>query len=179
MSKHLTFAFALFAWLVWPAPQVVAEEPATPQEVIAKVREAAAYLQKHGKPGLEDFQKADSPFVFKDTYVFVFDCGAGQADIAHPAADSKVTKVTSLEGATGKMIGPDLCRAAARPSGGWVEYMWWKPVKAEGAKQLDYAREVSRKVTYMLSVEGQPYQVGAGVHNDTATAAELDAMLKN
>ena len=51
-------------------------------------------------------------------------------------------------------------------------------VKAEDAKQLVYAKTISRKVSYMLSVEGQPYEVGAGVYNDTATVEDLNALLK-
>jgi hypothetical protein len=43
---------------------------------------------------------------------------------------------------------------------------------------LAYAKKISRKVTYMLSVKGQPYEVGAGVYDDTATVEELDALLK-
>ena len=42
MIRHLTIA-AVLAWLV---PQTAAEEAATPQEVIAKVKEAAAYLRQ-------------------------------------------------------------------------------------------------------------------------------------
>jgi signal transduction histidine kinase len=155
----------------------VAGDAATPQEVISKVKEAAAYLQKNGKAGLKAFDSADSPFVFKDTYVFVYDCAAGLADVAHPAAKTKVSKVATNADATGRVTGPEMCKLAERPNGGWIEYMWWKPVKVEGEKQLAYAKEPSRKVTYMLGVKGQPYQVGAGVYNDTATVKQLDAML--
>lgn len=31
----------------------------------------------------------------------------------------------------------------------------------------------------MPSVEGQPWQVGAGIHNDTTTVKDPDATLKN
>jgi len=30
----------------------------------------------------------------------------------------------------------------------------------------------------MLSVKGQPYEVGAGVYNDTLTVKDLNALLK-
>ena len=144
---------------------------------MAKVKDAAAYLAKNGKSGLKTFDSMDSPFVWKDTYVFVYDCAGGFADLAHPVLATKTQKIASDKDATGRVIGPELCKAASRPGGGWVEYMWWKPVKVEGAEQLDYAKEISRKVTYMLNVEGQPYQVGAGVYNDTATVEDLNALL--
>ncbi len=180
MIRHLTIALTLTAVLAWLAPQAAAEEAATPQEVIVKVKEAAAYLEKNGKSGLKTFDSADSPFVWKDTYVFVYDCVAGLADVAHPvpATKTKTTKIAADKDATGRVIGPELCKAAARPGGGWFEYMWWKPVKAEGAKHLDYAKTMSRKVSYMLSVKGQPYEVGAGVYNDTLTVKDLNALLK-
>ena len=43
----------------------------TPEEVIAKVREAAAQLGKEGQAGLAAFEAEGSPFIWKDTYVFV------------------------------------------------------------------------------------------------------------
>jgi len=178
MIRHLTIAFVLVAVLAWLAPQTAAEEAATPQEVIAKVKEAAAYLAKNGKSGLKTFDSAESPYVWKDTYVFVYDCAAGLADVAHPVPASKEHKIAADKDATGRVTGPEMCMAAARPGGGWVEYMWWKPVKGEGTEQLVYAKKISRKVTYMLSVEGQPYEVGAGVYNDTLTVEDLNALLK-
>ena len=178
MIRHLTIALTLTAVLAWLAPQTAAEEAATPQEVIAKVKEAAAYLEKNGKSGLKAFDSADAPFVWKDTYAFVFDCAAGLADVEHPVSTTKEQKIATNKDATGRVIGPELCKAAARPGGGWVEYMWWKPVKVEGAKQLAYAKKISRKVTYMLSVKGRPYQVGAGVYNDMLTVEDLNALLK-
>lgn len=177
--RHLTIALTLTTVLAWLAPPTVAGEKATPAEVIAKVKEAAAYLAKNGKSGLKTFDSADSPFVWKDTYVFVFDCVAGLADVAQPVPKRKPQKkLDEDKDATGRVVGPELCKAAARPGGGWIEYMWWKPVKAEGAKQLAYAKKISRKVTYTLNVKDQPYQVAAGVYNDTLTVKDLNALLK-
>ena len=178
MIRHLTIALTLTAVLAWLAPQAAAEEAATPQEVIAKVKEAAAYLTKNGKSGLKTFDSAESPFVWKDTYVFVYDCAGGIAYVAHPVPATKPQKLDEDKDATGRLVGRELCKAAARPGGGWVEYMGYKPAKVEGAEQVTYAKTISRKVTYMLSVEGQPYQVGAGVYNDTLTVEDLNALLK-
>ncbi len=178
LIRHLTIALTLTTVLAWLAPQAAADEAATPQDVIAKVKEAAAYLAKTGKSGLKTFDRTESPYVWKDTYVFVFDCAAGLADVAHPVPASKEQKVATNKDATGRVVGPELCKAAARPGGAWVEYMWWKPIKVEGEKQLTYAKTMSRKVSYMLSVKGQPYEVGAGVYNDTLTVEDLNALLK-
>jgi hypothetical protein len=40
-----------------------------------------------------------------------------------------------------------------------------------------YSEDAFRKVTYMFTVEGQPYQVGAGIYNDPMTLADLDALV--
>jgi len=157
----------------------LATESATPEEVIKKVKEAAVYLEKNGKSGLKTFDSAESPFVWKDTYVFVHECPAGLVNVAHPVPETKPQKTTAAKDATGHVIGPAQCEAAARLGGGWHEYMWWKPVKAEDGTQLTYAKKPSRKVAYILSVKGQPYQVGAGIYNDTLTVEELNAMLRD
>lgn len=115
----------------------------------------------------------------KDTYVFVFDCAEGLADIAHPVASTRGRLVATDKDATGRVVGPEMCKAAERPGGGWVAYMWWKLDKSEGGNGVAYENEASRKVTYMLSVKGQPYQVAAGVYNDQLTVKELDALLTN
>jgi len=177
MTHARTLIAAVILSVCWQAV-AVAGDAATPQEVIAKVREAAAYLEKNGAGGLKTFDTADSPYVWKDTYVFVFNCEAGLADVATPLATAKEQKVAIDKDATGRIIGPGLCKAAERPGGSWFEYMWWKPTRIEGAPQLTHAEETLRKVSYMLQVKNQPFQVGAGIYNDTATVAELDAMLK-
>ena len=87
----------------------------------AKVREAADYLAKKGRGGLEIFNKADSPFVWKDTYVFVFDCAAGITDLAHPVASTRNRWVATDKDEAGNVVGPKICMAAERPAGGWVE----------------------------------------------------------
>lgn len=175
MIRLLAIAFATMLGVTG----AFASDAATPQEVIVKVKEAAAYLAENGKDGLKTLDSPDSPFVWKDTYVFVYDCQAGFADVAHPVPASKPTKIDQDKDATGRVIGPDMCAAAAKPGGSWFEYMWWKPVKADDGKDLAYEKATSRKVTYMSNVEGQPYQVGAGVYNDTLTVDELNALLEN
>ena len=179
MVNCVTTALAalLAAWigLVWVIPATLAGEAVTPQEVIAKVKEAAAYLEKEGKAGVETFNRADSRFVWQNTYVFVWDCAADKI-VAHPVEGVGLT-ISTLKDATGKLMGPELCKTAKRPNGGWVEYMWPKPVKERHADGLAYAEKPSRKVTYMLGVEGTPYQVGAGEYNDALSVKQLDALL--
>ncbi len=65
-------------------------------------------------------------------------------------------------------VGVNLCEVVKNPNGGWVEYFWNKlgsdvPV---------------RKISYMLNVPGQPYEVGAGIYNSDKTLDELNALTK-
>ncbi|OQX07817.1 MAG: calcium:proton antiporter, partial [Desulfobacteraceae bacterium IS3] len=50
---------------------VCAEESATPEEIISKVRAAAEFLSKAGEAGLAQFNEPKGQWVWKDTYVFV------------------------------------------------------------------------------------------------------------
>ncbi len=173
MLKQIFGAAVLVAAFV-PAASL-ADDGVTPAEVIAKVREGAAYLAKEGEAGLPTFEAQGSPFVWKDTYIFVYDCAA-DVIVAHPVAASRGLKISSLKDANGKPYGAELCDAAKKPGGSWGEYVWPKPVK-EADGSIAYTKEAFRKVSYMHSVEGQPYQLGAGIYNDPMSLAELDALV--
>jgi signal transduction histidine kinase len=71
--------------------------------------------------------------------------------------------MSTLTDDTGKAFAEELCEAAQRPQGGWVEYLWPKP----GEQVL------SRKISYVKAVEGSPYIVVAGVYDEDATIEEL------
>ncbi|MFO1372267.1 MAG: cache domain-containing protein [Candidatus Competibacteraceae bacterium] len=143
-----------------------AADAATADEVIAKVKEAAADVKGHGDAALSEFDKKDGKWAWKDTYVFVIDCMAGTVK-AHPNDKVKGMKLTELKDkATGKEIGPALCDAAKKANGGWVEYMWTKP-GTEGN---------FRKIAYVLTAGN--YAVSAGVYDDKLTTKELDTKVE-
>lgn len=145
----------------------VGQDKATPQEVVAKVREAASTLSKTGD--LAQFNQKQGPWVWKDTYIFVHDCDK-KVNAAHPFKAEQIGQdLTSIKGIDGKSLYPDpeaFCNAARKPSGIWVEYWWPKPGEKEG----------SRKVSYHLSAKGTPYVVSAGIYDDKATIAELSRL---
>jgi cytochrome c len=142
---------------------VAQQEGATPEEVVQKVNQAAQDLAQQGEAGLEAFRTEDSEYVWKDSYVVVQDCEAGQV-VAHPISpELEGRDITTLTDETGQTFAQELCEAAQQPQGGWVEYMWPKPGE----------QEPSRKVTYVKAVEGTPYSVLAGVYDEDATVEEL------
>jgi len=145
----------------------IAQDKATAQEVIAKVREAASALSKTGD--LAQFNQKQDPWVWKDTYVLVQDCDK-MVVAAHPLRPEQIGQgLGSIKNTSGKNIYPDpaaLCDGAKKPSGVWIEYRWTK----QGEK------EDSRKISYYLSVKGTPYVAAAGIYDDKATIAELSKL---
>lgn len=135
-----------------------AADAATADEVVAKVKAAAADVKAGGEAVLGEYDKKDGKWAWKDTYVFVMDCATGTMK-AHPSAQVKGMKLSDLKDkATGKEFGTAFCDASKKPNGGWVEYMWTKP-GAEGNH---------RKVSYVLPAGN--YAVGAGVYDSTPVA---------
>jgi signal transduction histidine kinase len=142
------------------------QEKATPQEVVRKVQQAANALSQSGKAGLAQFNQKDGPWVWKDTYVFVFDCVKG-VTAAHPMRPDLIGEdATSLKGTRGKKFFGELCQATKNPSGVWVEYWWPKPGEQEG----------SRKISYALKAGNTPYVVGAGIYDDKVAIADLQKL---
>ena len=169
-------AIAVAACIAGPAP-ALAGDPVTADEILSKVHEAAAYLAEAGDAGLATLDSAASRFVWKDSYVFVYDC---DADIiaAHPVAASRGATISALRGGDGGDFGNVLCAAAKIQGGSWAEYEWQRPVAAKAADDLAYAGDHVRKVSYMLAVEGRSWQVGAGMFDDTMTLDQLNALIE-
>src|SRR3989454_12795543 len=144
---------------------VVAQDKATSQEVVAKVKEAASKLSKTGD--LAQFNQKQSPWVWKDTYIFAVDCDK-KVIAAHPIKPELVGQdIMSIKDTRGNNVFPEgWCDAAKKPSGVWIEYWWPKPGEKEG----------SRKLSYSLSAKGAPYVVLAGIYDDKATIAELSKL---
>ena len=173
LLKKLPLAIVLIAAFLSGAAS--ADDAVTPEEVIAKVRDAAALLSREGQAGLAVFEQEGSPFIWKDTYVFVLDCAA-DVIAAHAVPASRGVKISSLKDADGKFYGASMCEAAKAPAGSWTEYVWPKPVAGADGKVV-YSKDAYRKVSYLHSVEGQPWQVGAGIYNDPMSLGDLDALV--
>ena len=145
-----------------------AQESATPQEIIEKTQAAAAMLAEKGTDGLQELSNKDSEWVWKDTYVFAYDCN-NNVMTAHPIKPELAGKnLDEIKDRKGNALFADLCAAGKKANGGWVEYWWAKP-GAEG----DF-----RKISYAVQVGEAGHQVGAGVYDDAITVEELNAMVQ-
>ena len=138
-------------------------EKAGPEEVVSKVHKAAALLAAKGDAGLDVIRDASSEFSWKDTYIFVVNCDADEV-MANPAfPDRQGGDIKQHTDYDGKQYGLELCATAKQPGGGWLEYVWPRPGGGEP----------SRKISFVKSVDGQPYQVGAGIYDETVSFEEL------
>jgi cytochrome c len=144
---------------------------ATAEEVVSKVRAAARFLHDKGTSGYADFNQKDSKWVWKDSYVFVYDCRKDRM-IAHPMRPDLVGKpIMQVTDNSGKYIFKELCKAGNEARGGWVEYSWPKP----GAGRL------SRKVSYALAADisfAAGIQVSAGIYDEGITLPELEKVVE-
>lgn len=144
-----------------------AEEQATPEDVYRKTLQAHSVLKELGKDGLAAFQAGKSDFVWKDSYVWVIECGKW-TNAAHPTMPNLVgmdLKNIKCE-KTGKLFFQEFCEVGKKPQGGWVEYYWPKPGHPK--------EELFRKITFVIPVEGTPWLVAAGIYNDTMSIEELN-----
>ena len=144
---------------------------ASAEETVNKVRAAARLLHEKGSSAYADFNQKDGKWVWKDSYVFVFDCRKDRM-IAHPIRPDLVGKpILQITDNAGKYIFKELCKAGSEPRGGWVEYSWPKP----GAGRL------SRKISYATTADisfATGIQVSAGIYDEGITLPELAKVLE-
>jgi signal transduction histidine kinase len=167
MRMKRTLFFLLCSLMLLGSLPAVAEEVVTPEEIIEKVREAAAYLAEQGEDGLASFMETEGPWVWKDTFVFVYSCEQNIM-AAHPDTSLVGYELTAFVDTRGVYFSMELCEAAHQPNGGWGEY-WWPKLGSDVPE---------RKISYMLTVPGQPYEVGAGIFNPEMTLEELNRLLE-
>ncbi len=169
LIRSCTLAVLISLFADWACAAPAAEEAATPDEVITNVGAAAKFLQDKGAAGFAALNSKDGPWVWKDSYVFAFDCRLDRM-VAHPMRPDLVGRsIMQITDNNGKYIFKDLCKAGAQPRGGWVEYVWTRPG----------AGRVSRKLSFALTADiafSTGIQVAAGVYDDKLTVAELTAL---
>jgi hypothetical protein len=168
-AGKLFAAITVTAALMAGGNAVAGEDAATPEEVVSKVWSASRFLNEKGVSGLAEFNSKDGRWVWKDSYVFVYDCRLDRM-VAHPLRPDLVGRpVMQITDNNGKLIFKDLCKSGDAKRGGWVEYLWTRPG----------AGSVSRKISYALGADiafSSGIQVAAGVYDDKATAADLVKM---
>lgn len=145
-------------------------ESATPEEVIAKVAQAAKYLHEKGDSAIAEFNAKSSQWVWKDSYVFIYNCQQNRM-IAHPFRPDLVDKpILQIKDTKGTLLFQKLCDAGKNKTGGWVEYFWDKPGDAAPSRKISYA--LSADVSFKVGI-----QVGAGIYDEKATLEQLTGLI--
>ncbi len=168
--KGLSFALIVISvvFVTGAAIPAMAAEAATPDEVIAKVKEAAAFLSESGEAGLAEFNDPAGRWAFKDTYVFVYDCDKGicaAQSFNRSIVGKPIGEITDAKGAP---VGNMICEAAAFAEGRWIEYYF--PEAGTGI--------VMRKLSFIYPVAGTPYVAGAGIYGGDETVDDLNKQLE-
>lgn len=170
MKKTIMLLTSLAFSLI--ALTAVAQETATLQEVYDKCIAASSTLEQLGPEALPAFDDPKGEFVWKDSYVFVFDCKK-DAILAHPAQKMIGVKMSQVQDKPGdirapKHHGQEMCKAAQSPTGEWVAYYWEKL----GSDKPE------RKVSFVVGVPGKDYVVSAGIYDSTTDIEALNKGLK-
>lgn len=135
---------------------------ATTQETYDLVLKAHTVVQELGEEAFPAFNDPKGEFVLKDTYVVIIKCPGHT--VTHPFVES-ARGMYMLEKYPWF---PAMCEAAKNPRGQWIEMNWPKPGE----------EKPSRKLTFVLAVDGTPYQLAAGIYSDDGSVDDLNATLK-
>jgi hypothetical protein len=131
-------------------------EKATPEEVIAKVKEAVKLIGEKGDAAYPIIRDKNGPFVWKDTYVFVGDMEGNM--LVHINSKLEGRNMMGAKDASGKLFHAELINGLKKsPDGYWLEYQWVKPGE----------KTPSPKVSFHMVVPGTNILAGAGVWDVT------------
>jgi cytochrome c len=123
------------------AGSALAQDSATKDEVVAKVKEAAALVKSKGlDPAIEIVNDPKGPFVFKDTYVFFLNLDG--KILAHPTNPKLIGKTPASADVNGKMFSAEFVSVAKSQGEGWVDYMWPKPGEQAPSRKITYVYRV-------------------------------------
>ena len=171
-KKLLAVFLVALALTTGTALVAYAQDKATPEEVYEMVLKAAQVLEQLGDEGLAAFNDPKGEFVWKDSYIWVLNCEKDEV-AAHPNTSLIGLKASAIKDknedpAKAKFHNVELCEGAKNPNGIWVEY-WWEKLGQD---------KPARKISFMVQVPGQPYQVTAGIYDETTNIDDLNKSLK-
>ncbi|NIO16388.1 MAG: hypothetical protein GTN70_05245 [Deltaproteobacteria bacterium] len=158
--RKLTTMMFVFLLGVCLATSVFGES-ATKEECEAKVKEAVQMFSDQGADAaIDEVNKTDGKFVWKDSYVFVLDLeGNYLANGTNPKVVG--TNILNWKDTNGKLVTQALIDVAKTKGEGWLDYMYPKP--SEIKKPIE-ERIPSKKMSYVMRVPGKDILVGAGIY---------------
>lgn len=133
-----------------------AKTPATPEQVVKKVDEAAALLAKEGRAAFPKFKGKNSAFIFGGTYIWIHDL-EGQM-VLHPIKHKmEGNRLLGLKDANGKLFFVEMNRLAKAKGTGWVDYLWPKPGEKAPSAKLSFIK--------LVKVGGKELILGCGLYD--------------
>jgi cytochrome c len=133
-----------------------AENPATPEQIMAKVQAGVAVLEKEGKAAMEKFRGKDSPFIFGGTYLWIHDMKGVM--LMHPIKyKMNGLRILGQKDSRGKRFFKEMNQVARTRGSGWVDYYWPKPGEKEHSQKVSFVK--------LARVEGEEWVVGCGIYN--------------
>lgn len=135
MKRMTTFVMVTVAAFI---VTVSARAGATKDECKAKCKEAAAIAKAKGPDAaVKAVMAKNSPFVWKDTYVFVIDVNG--KTLAHPVKPKHVGKsLMHIKDFDGKLFFQEFVNLAKTKGKGWVKYRWPKPGQKKPSVKESY-----------------------------------------
>ncbi len=131
----------------------LAQEKATKEECVAKVKEAAALIKQAGvDAGIAKLNDPKGPFQWKDSYVIAYTLDADM--LAHPNPKFLGKNVIETKDASGKLFVAEFMTVAKTAGEGWVSYTWPKPGE----------KAPSPKDSFVYRVPGENVVLVAGVY---------------
>ena len=129
------------------------------------VNRASAVIANEGSAGFVKLRDRTGPFLFMDTYVFVYTPDG--VEVVNPGQPSlEGTNIIDLTDVNGKYVSRQLITTAMQNGSGWAEYYWYKPGDNTPTRKLTFVRTVQT---------GQDtYIVGSGMYTeDTAEIGSI------
>lgn len=134
-----------------------AKDPITTEIIMAKIREAAALVEKDGPDSFSKF-RGESNFIFGGTYIWIHDLEGNMH--VHPIKPKmEGHNYFNLKDPKGKLFFSEMNKAVQANSNGeaWVDYWWPKPGETAPSQKVSFVKKVIYK--------GKVYVLGCGVYD--------------
>ncbi len=123
--------------------------------VVDIVKDAVGQIEKNGKAAFPLFRDPTSPYIAKDSYVFVMDRNG--VELVNPGfRNLEGRNLLDLKDTHGKELFREMLKVAETSGSGWVDYMWPKPGESVSTQKSTYVSKAK--------LGGQWVVVGCGVY---------------
>ena len=122
----------------------LADAGGTPQEAVALVKKAVAYVKANGKDkAFAEFNNPKGQFVDRSLYIFVYDLKGTSLAIGNGNSAKMVGKnLSDMRDADGNYLIKGLIEVANTKGSGWFDYKWPNPVSKAIEAKSSYVEKI-------------------------------------